>query len=133
MTSLCAGETIDFVVGIEARGFILGAPMATAIGCGFIPVRKAGKLPSEVIGDEYELEYGTAAIEIHRDAVSAGDRVLLVDDVLATGGTMAASCRLVEQLSATIVGICFLVELSFLAGRQQLDDYRVESVLSYSN
>ena len=122
---------IDMVVGVEARGFILGAPIAVSLDCGFVPVRKSGKLPAAVVGEEYELEYGTSAVEVHRDALNPGDRVLMVDDVLATGGTMAASCRLLEQLGANIAAVCFLVELNALRGRDRLDRYCVESVIQY--
>ena len=126
-----AAEPIDAVLGVEARGFIFGAPMALEMQCGFVPVRKAGKLPAEVIREEYELEYGSSSIEVHRDAVDTGSRVLLVDDVLATGGTMRATCRLVEQLGVSIAAVCFLVELRSLEGRAKLDGYRVESVVQY--
>ena len=126
-----AAEPIDAVIGVEARGFIFGAPMALAMQCGFVPVRKAGKLPAEVIREDYELEYGSSSIEVHRDAVDIGSRVLLVDDVLATGGTMRATCRLVEQLGVSIAAVCFLVELRSLEGRSKLDGYRVESVVQY--
>ena len=126
-----AAEPIDAVLGVEARGFIFGAPMALEMQCGFVPVRKAGKLPAEVIREDYELEYGSSSIEVHRDAVDTGSRVLLVDDVLATGGTMRATCRLVEQLGVSIAAVCFLVELRSLEGRAKLDGYRVESVVQY--
>ena len=126
-----AAEPIDAVLGVEARGFIFGAPMALAMQCGFVPVRKAGKLPAEVIREDYELEYGSSSIEVHCDAVDTGSRVLLVDDVLATGGTMRATCRLVEQLGVSIAAVCFLVELRSLEGRAKLDGYRVESVVQY--
>ena len=122
---------VDMVVGVEARGFILGAPIAVSLDCGFVPVRKSGKLPGDVVGEEYELEYGTSEVEVHRDALVPGDRVLVVDDVLATGGTMAASCRLLEQLGANIAAVCFLVELNALRGRDRLGQYRVESVIQY--
>jgi adenine phosphoribosyltransferase len=126
-----AGEPVDLVVGIESRGFILGAPMAVQRRCGFVPVRKPGKLPAETVREEYELEYGRDAVEIHRDGVGPGQRVLLVDDVLATGGTMSATCRLVEALGGRIVGISFLVELAFLGGRARLPGRRVEAVLAF--
>jgi len=125
------GEEIDQVVAVESRGFILGAPIAVQLGCGFVPVRKPGKLPAATLKEEYELEYGTDAVEIHQDAIEKGQRVLLVDDLLATGGTMAATCRLVERLEAEIVGLSFLVELLFLNGRQKLTPHRVESIISY--
>lgn len=122
---------VDAVVGIEARGFILGAPVALELGCGFVPVRKEGKLPGRTARQEYALEYGQAVIEVHRDAVSPGQRVLLVDDVLATGGTMAAACRLMGDLGAEIAGLCFLVELLALHGREGLREYRVESIIAF--
>ena len=125
------GQRIDRVCGVEARGFILAAPIAYKFGAGFTPVRKAGKLPWEVEREEYELEYGTELLEIHRDAVSPGERVLIVDDVLATGGTAAASGRLVEKLGAEVVGFGFLIELAFLGGRQQLDGRDVVSLVTY--
>ncbi len=112
-----ADVIVDKVVGIEARGFILAAPVALALGAGFVPVRKAGKLPREVRSASYSLEYGEATIEIHADALNPGDRVLIVDDVLATGGTVAATCALVEQAGATVVAVSVLMELSFLGGR----------------
>ena len=122
---------IDKVVGVEARGFLFGASIAVSLGCGFIPVRKSGKLPAAVVKEDYELEYGTSAVEIHRDSLNRGDRVLVVDDVLATGGTMAASCRLLEQLGGKIEAVCCLVELNALRGRDRLGGYRVESILQY--
>ena len=115
--------TVDVVVGIEARGFIFGAALAHELGLGFVPVRKAGKLPGATRGLTYELEYGTATIEIHEDAFVAGARVLLVDDVLATGGTAEAACRLLEQAGAEVVAFETLVELAFLAGRERLARY----------
>jgi adenine phosphoribosyltransferase len=122
---------VDKVVGIEARGFILSSPVAYHFGAGFVPVRKAGKLPWESESEQYELEYGTETLEIHRDAFTPGERVLIVDDVLATGGTARATARLVERLGAKVVGIAFLVELGFLKGRQKLEGYEVLSLLSY--
>lgn len=122
-------QRVDVVAGIEARGFILGTPIAQALGVGFVPIRKAGKLPSTTVAETYGLEYGTDTIEIHADAVSAGDHVLMVDDVLATGGTAAAALSLVGRLGATVVGCSFLVELDFLGGRARLDGTRVERVI----
>src|SRR3989454_5443165 len=113
---------IDKVVGIEARGFILASPVAYHFGAGFIPVRKEGKLPWDSEREEYALEYGTATLEIHKDAIGPGERVLIVDDVLATGGTARATARLVERLGGKVIGIACLIELSFLKGRQSLGD-----------
>lgn len=120
---------IDKVVGIESRGFILGASLALQLGAGFVPIRKKGKLPAATIREEYALEYGTDSIEMHKDAISKGERVLLHDDLLATGGTIAASIRLVERLGGNIIGIAFLIELSFLNGRRNLGAYDVFSVI----
>ena len=125
------GQPIDKVLGIEARGFILAAPVAHALGAGFIPVRKAGKLPWEIEREEYELEYGTDLLEIHRDAVGPGHRVLVVDDVLATGGTASATGRLVERLGAELVGYAFAIELTFLHGRGKLGDHSAVSLITY--
>lgn len=122
---------VDRVIGIEARGFILGAPVAVALGAGFVPVRKAGKLPWAVVREEYDLEYGTDKLEIHRDAIHPGERILVVDDVLATGGTAAATCRLAATLGAEIVGLGVLLELTALGGRDKLGEHRVESLLRY--
>jgi adenine phosphoribosyltransferase len=122
---------VDKVVGIEARGFILSSPVAYHFGAGFVPVRKAGKLPWETRSEEYELEYGTETLEIHRDAFLPGERVLIVDDVLATGGTAQATARLVEGLGAKVVGIAFLIELGFLKGRDKLKGYEVLSLLPF--
>lgn len=121
----------DVIIAIESRGFILGAPVATALGKSFAPVRKVGKLPHETIQAEYSLEYGTAAVEMHRDAIRPGQRVLIVDDLLATGGTAAAAARLVEELGGQVVGIVFLIELGFLNGRNQLPGYDVKSFITY--
>jgi adenine phosphoribosyltransferase len=128
-----AGDNIDVVVGAEARGFIFGPAIAYKLGAGFVPVRKPGKLPSETIQATYELEYGTDTIEIHKDALKAGQRVLMVDDLLATGGTMAACCELVEKLGGGIVGCAFVVELSFLKGRAKLPAYEVFSLVDYES
>lgn len=122
---------VDRVLGIEARGFIFAAPVAFRIGAGFVPVRKAGKLPWAVAREEYQLEYGTDRLEIHRDAIHPGERLLIVDDVLATGGTAAACCRLVETLGGVIAGLGFLLEIGELGGRQKLGNHRVETLVSY--
>ena len=124
-------EGIDAVVGIESRGFIFGAVVARELGVGFIPVRKPGKLPADTLSVSYALEYGEDTVEIHRDALSEGQEVLIVDDVLATGGTMAATCELVEKTGARIMGVAFLVELGFLNGRSKLDGHAIHSVLTY--
>src|SRR5690606_36047052 len=117
------------VVGIEARGFIFGAPVAHALGAGFVPVRKPGKLPWKTVGEEYTLEYGTDRLEMHVDALAPGHRVLVVDDVLATGGTAGATARLVERSGATVVGLAFVLELTFLNGRGKLGDRPVVSLV----
>ena len=126
-----ADVPVDQVVAIEARGFIFGAPLAYRLGAGFVPVRNPGKLPAETISVEYSLEYGTNVLEMHRDAVEAGQRVLLVDDLLATGGSARAAITLVEKAGATVVGAGFLIELEFLAGRQRLSAHDVFSVLKF--
>lgn len=126
-----AGERIDKVFGIEARGFVFAAPVAYRHAAGFVPVRKTGKLPWEIEREEYELEYGTDLLEVHRDAVVPGERVLIVDDVIATGGTAAASARLAERLGGEVAGFSFVLELGFLDGRSKLDGYRVETVATY--
>jgi adenine phosphoribosyltransferase len=122
---------IDKVVGIEARGFILASPVAYHFGAGFVPVRKAGKLPWNVESEEYALEYGTAVLEAHQDSIAAGERVLIVDDVLATGGTARAAARLVERLGGQVVGIACLIELSFLNGRDNLAGYDFFGLITY--
>jgi len=126
-----AGRKVDVVAGIESRGFILGAAVACRLGVGFVPIRKPGKLPAETVKEEYELEYGTDALEIHRDAVSPGTKVFLVDDLLATGGTAKAACRLVEKLGGEIVQVAFLIELAFLKGRKKLEGREVSSIIVY--
>jgi adenine phosphoribosyltransferase len=122
---------VDKVVGIEARGFILASPVAYHFGAGFVPVRKAGKLPWDSDSEEYELEYGTETLEIHTDAFRPGERVLIVDDVLATGGTARATARLVERLGGKVVGIACLIELGFLKGREAIDAYEFYPLLTY--
>jgi adenine phosphoribosyltransferase len=126
-----AGHRVDKVLGVEARGFIVAAPVAYRFGAGFVPVRKAGKLPWVTETETYDLEYGTDQLEIHRDAVKAGDRVLVVDDVIATGGTVAATIRLVEKLGASVVGLAFVIELAFLGGREKLEGYDAMSLIRY--
>lgn len=126
-----ADTAVDKVVGVESRGFILGGALAARLGAGFVPVRKPGKLPAATLRQEYALEYGTDAIEVHADAIGKGERVLMHDDLLATGGTMAAACRLVESLGGKIVGVSFLIELSFLHGRNLLAPYDVYSLVQY--
>ena len=121
----------DIIAGIESRGFLFGAPVALALGIGFVPIRKAGKLPSATEREEYVLEYGTAVIEIHRDSLQPGQRVLIIDDLLATGGTAAAAARLVEKLGGKVAGLCFLAELGFLGGRAALNGYETQSLLVY--
>lgn len=122
---------VDLVVGMEARGFILGAPVAVALGVGFVPVRKAGKLPRETLSGAYDLEYGSAILEVHRDAMAHGARVLVVDDVLATGGTAAATVELLEQAGSKVAALSFLMELTFLDGRAKLSDHTVQTLLTY--
>jgi adenine phosphoribosyltransferase len=122
---------IDKVVCIESRGFIIGSALAVNLGAGFVPVRKKGKLPAEVITEQYALEYGTDSVEMHIDAIRPGERVLLHDDLLATGGTMCAAIKLVEKLQAKIVGVSFLIELSFLQGRKRMQEQDVYSLIIY--
>ena len=121
----------DLIVGAEARGFIFGAPIAYMLGKGFVPARKPGKLPREAVKREYDLEYGKAAIEIHKDAIRPGDRVVIIDDLIATGGTIEAISGLVEELGGTVVRICFLMELEGLKGRDRLKKYDVSSIIRY--
>ena len=123
--------SVDKVVGVEARGFILAAPVAYHFGAGFVPVRKVGKLPHTTFEQDYDLEYGSATLEIHRDGLAPGERVLLVDDVLATGGTAAATVDLIRRTGADVVGASFLIELDFLHGRQQLPGLAVDALLVY--
>jgi len=124
-------ERVEVVVGIESRGFIFGGALAHQLNAGFVPVRKLGKLPGKTIEVEYELEYGRDALAVHEDAIHPGQRVLAVDDLLATGGTMAATLRLIEQLGGQIVGVTFLIELAFLHGREKLKSYPLHSVIVY--
>ncbi len=127
----CRDQRIDLVAGIESRGFLFGAPLALALGAGLIPIRKLGKLPAATIGREYDLEYGSNHLEMHRDAVAPGQRVLLVDDVLATGGTARAGIEMIEQLGGTLVAAAFVIELDFLHGRRALAGHPVESLIRY--
>jgi adenine phosphoribosyltransferase len=122
---------IDFVVGTESRGFLFAAPVAYKLGCGVVPVRKPGKLPAETIRVEYSLEYGVDTVEMHKDALKAGARVLVIDDLLATGGTIEATCRLVEQGGGEIIGVAFVIELDFLSGRKKLEQYDVFSLIHF--
>lgn len=122
-------RTVDVVVGMESRGFIFGAPIAYALGVGFVPVRKLGKLPSDVVSVEYDLEYGSATLEMHKDAIVPGARVLIVDDLLATGGTVAGTIGLVKQLQGEIVALAFLIELVALKGRDRLQGYDIATLI----
>ena len=124
-------DRVDLVVGVESRGFIFGGAIAHQLNAGFVPVRKLGKLPGPTISVEYELEYGRDALAMHEDAVARGQRVLAVDDLLATGGTMAATLRLVEQLGGRVVGVAFMIELAFLHGREKLKNYPLHSLIVY--
>jgi adenine phosphoribosyltransferase len=125
------GVEIDRVVGVEARGFIFGAAIAYRAGASFVPVRKAGKLPWAVVREEYSLEYGSDKLEIHRDAIHPGERILIVDDVLATGGTAAATAKLVEALGGIVVGLAFLIEIDALGGRDRMGERPVKALLHY--
>ena len=131
MSAPFVGQGISHVIGIESRGFIFGAPMPQALGAGFVPVRKPGKLPGRTLREDYALEYGMDALEVHDDALTATARVLVVDDVLATGGTAAATCRLVERTGARVVACTFLVELTPLGGRQRLEDRAISAFIAY--
>ena len=124
-------ERLHVIAAVESRGFIFGAPLAYQLGLGFVPVRKMGKLPAETVVEEYALEYGTATIEIHRDAIGPNARVLVVDDLLATGGTIRATCNLIEKLGAEVAGLAFLVELTFLNGRDRLAGYDITTLITY--
>ena len=127
------GERVDTVIGVEARGFIFAPALAYHLGAGFVPVRKPKKLPAECVSVSYDLEYGQDTLEMHRDAVGSGHRVVIADDLLATGGTASAVVRLVEQLGGTVVGLAFVVELEFLPGREKLQGYDVRSLLKYQS
>ncbi len=126
-----AGKGVTAVVGMESRGFIFGVSVAERLGVGFVPVRKPGKLPAETVSEEYELEYGTDTLQMHKDALGPNDKVLVVDDLLATGGTAAATVRMIESLGASIAGIAFVIELDFLKGRERLGDYDLCSLLHF--
>lgn len=126
-------KEIDKVVSVESRGFIFGAPLAYALGVGFVPIRKPRKLPAATIREEYTLEYGSDVLEIHKDAITPGERVVLVDDLLATGGTMGAAIKLVKALGGEIVSLAFLIELSFLKGREQLAGHEVFTLITYDS
>ena len=130
LTAPYLGNGVDHVVGLEARGFIFGAPVAMELGAGFVPARKAGKLPAETIDQAYDLEYGTATVEMHADAITPGSRVLVVDDVLATGGTGRAAVELVRKAGGTVVGFSVLLELSALQGREKMPDVELHTLLS---
>ena len=131
MTKLLDGVDFDVIAGAESRGFIFGMPIAYALGKPFVPVRKAGKLPCETVSQSYDLEYGQATIEIHKDAIKPGQKVVLVDDLIATGGTMEAAAKLVEKLGGEVVKMIFLIELAGLEGRKKLAKYDLASVVSY--
>lgn len=131
LTDLVKDKHIDVIVGPEARGFLLGTPIAYNLGIGFVPVRKPGKLPADTIRYEYDLEYGSDALEIHKDAIKPGQRVLIIDDLLATGGTIGSVAKLVEQLGGIVVALNFIVELTGLNGRDKLKEYEVNSLVQY--
>ncbi len=128
---LFATQDVDKVAGIESRGFMFGSIVAYNLNAGFVPIRKPGKLPAKKVGETYELEYGSDRLEMHEDAIEAGDRVLIVDDLIAIGGTAAATTRLVESVGGEVVGLGFVVELTFLEGRKKLEGYSVESLIKY--
>lgn len=132
LTEQLSGRGVEQVVAMESRGFIFGTPVAMKLGSGFVPVRKPGKLPADTVSESYELEYGTDTLEIHKDAIKAGQKVAIIDDLLATGGTAAATLRLVRSLGADVVAVAFVIELDFLAGRKQIPDVEVCSLLHYS-
>lgn len=131
LTETAGGQKIDKVVGIDARGFIFGAPVALALGAGFVPVRKKGKLPWNTYEEAYSLEYGENIVEIHQDAIQPGDKVLLIDDLLATGGTANAAVKLLAKLGADIISVSFLIELSFLDGQKNINHSNINSIITY--
>ncbi|WP_100371980.1 adenine phosphoribosyltransferase [Bacillus sp. FJAT-45037] len=131
MADYAKDKDIDLVVGPEARGFVVGCPIAYSLGKGFVPVRKAGKLPREVLSVDYGLEYGKDSLTIHRDAIKKGQRVLIADDLLATGGTIEATIKMVEELGGIVVGIAFMIELDYLDGRGRLEGYDLFSLMTY--
>jgi len=131
MADAVKDDRVELVVGMESRGFIFAAPLADRLGAGFVPVRKLGKLPAETIEVEYDLEYGTATLEIHRDAITPGQRVLIVDDLLATGGTVLGTIELVRRLGGEIAGLSFMVELTALGGRDKLGEFAIHTLLAY--
>ncbi len=133
MKKYCHGKIIDKIAGIESRGFIFGSILSQELGIGFVPVRKRGKLPAAKMTEEYEKEYGPDAVEVHKDAIEKGDRVLIVDDLIATAGTAAATANLIEKVGGKVIGLLFLVELSFLNGRDKLSKYEVHSMLKYDS
>lgn len=133
LTQYYQDKAIDLVVGIESRGFIFGMPLAYQLGTGFVPIRKPGKLPAETISASYDLEYGSNTLELHIDAIEKGQRVVIVDDLLATGGTASATCSLIEQLGGEVVGLAFVIELNFLNGRDKLKGYDIFSLLKYDD
>lgn len=131
LVKLAENKEVTKVIGIESRGFIFGGALAEKLNAGFIPIRKPGKLPAAKVSESYVLEYGTDSIEIHKDAIQPGDKILLHDDLLATGGTMKAACNLVEKLGAEVVQISFLIELTFLNGRSKFENYDLHSLIEY--
>lgn len=131
LTQQYEGQKIDYVAGVESRGFIFGSALAYNLNAGFVMIRKPGKLPADVVSQEYELEYGTDKIEMHADAVEAGKNVLVIDDLLATGGTVEAACKLLKKVGANVVGAAFIIELSDLGGREKLKDINVVSMIQY--
>jgi len=133
LEDFCRGKRIDKIFGIESRGFIFGGILADRLGVGFVPMRKKGKLPGKTIGQEYQLEYGTDTIEIHADAIRKGESVLIVDDLIATGGTLEAACKLAENNGASVAGIAALIELTFLKGREKLQKYDIFSLVKYDS